>query len=45
MKKFLKIAGIILLVVITLIVGTIAYIKLMLPDTGDAPYVKIETYT
>lgn len=42
MKKLLKIAGIILLIVITLVLGAVAYIKWMLPDTGDAPYITIE---
>jgi len=42
MKKILRITTIILLVVLTLILGVIAYIKFALPDTGDSPYLTIE---
>lgn len=42
MKKFLKIAGYILLAIIVLLVSAIAYIKIALPNTGEAEYVTIE---
>jgi mono/diheme cytochrome c family protein len=42
MKKFLKITGIVSLVLVTLILGAVAYIEVMLPNTGAAPYVTIE---
>ena len=42
MKKLLKIAGVILLAVLILVLGVIAYIKLALPDVGEAPYLTIE---
>jgi mono/diheme cytochrome c family protein len=42
MKKFLKIIGYILLVVIVLIAGMLVYVKSALPNVGQAPDLKIE---
>ncbi|MEL1245258.1 c-type cytochrome [Flavobacterium sp. DGU11] len=42
MKKFLKIAGYILLIIVVLLLGAIAYIKIALPNTGEPEYVTIE---
>lgn len=42
MKKVIKIAGGLLLMVILLISGALIYLKAALPDTGDAPELSIE---
>src|SRR5688572_29960540 len=42
MKKFFKVLGIIVLVLIVAVVGLIAYIKTALPNVGEAEEVKIE---
>jgi mono/diheme cytochrome c family protein len=42
MKKFFLVLGIILLIVVVAIGGAITYIKISLPDVGEAPDLKIE---
>ncbi|HYC84814.1 MAG TPA: c-type cytochrome [Chryseosolibacter sp.] len=42
MKKFLKIAGIVLLVILVAIAGLITYVKTALPNVGDPPELKVE---
>lgn len=42
MKKFLKIIGAIVVVLVVIIVGAIGYVKIALPDTGDAPELTVE---
>lgn len=42
MKKFLKILGIVLGIIIVGVAGVMAYIKLALPDVGPAPDLKVE---
>ena len=42
MKKFLKITGIIVLLLVAIIAGAIGYVKIALPDTGDAPELTVE---
>jgi mono/diheme cytochrome c family protein len=42
MKKILKIAGIILLVLVLGVAAAVAYVKTALPDVGDAPTISIE---
>jgi mono/diheme cytochrome c family protein len=42
MKKILKIIGILLLIVIVAIAGLLTYVKVALPDVGDAPDLKVE---
>ncbi len=42
MKKFIKIAGRIVLVLLLIIVCIVGYIKVALPNTGDAPEMKVE---
>ena len=42
MKKLFKILGYILLTLIVLIVGTIGYVKIALPNVGAAPELKVE---
>lgn len=42
MKKFIKIAGRIVLVLLLIIVCIAGYIKVALPNTGDAPEMKVE---
>jgi mono/diheme cytochrome c family protein len=42
MKKILKIAGIVLTVLVVFLSIAITYIKLALPNVGDAPYLVIE---
>ena len=42
MKKFFKILGILVLVVLLAVAGLAAYVKLALPDVGDAPDLKVE---
>lgn len=42
MKKFMKITGLILAVVLVIILGVAAYIKFALPNVGEAEYVTIE---
>lgn len=41
MRKFLKVLGILLLIVLVAVVGLAAYVKLALPDVGDAPDLKV----
>jgi mono/diheme cytochrome c family protein len=41
MRKFLKVLGILLLIVLVAVVGLAAYIKLALPNVGDAPDLKV----
>jgi mono/diheme cytochrome c family protein len=41
MKKFLKITGIVLLIIVVLIIGLITYITTQLPDVGAAPELTI----
>jgi cytochrome c553 len=43
MKKFLKIAGILLLLVLIAIGGLVAYIKTALPNVGPSPDLKVES--
>lgn len=42
MKKILKIAGILVLVLIMFALGAVAYVKTALPDVGEAPQLNIE---
>lgn len=42
MKKILKIAGILVLVLILFALGAVAYVKTALPDVGEAPQLTIE---
>lgn len=42
MKKVLKVTGIIFLVLVLFIAGAIAYVKIALPNVGDAPYLVVE---
>ncbi len=42
MKKFLKIIGIVLLIIILAISGLLTYVKTALPNVGDAPDLKVE---
>ena len=42
MKKFLKITGFIVLGLVVIIAGAIAYVKIALPDTGEAPELTVE---
>jgi mono/diheme cytochrome c family protein len=42
MKKFLKIFSRVLLVLLVIVIGIVAYIKLALPNVGDAPNLTIE---
>ena len=42
MKKIFKIIGTLLAVVVLFVIGAIAYIKIVLPNTGPAPYLVIE---
>lgn len=42
MKKILKIVGYLLLVVIVAVAGLLSYVKLALPNVGDAPDLKVE---
>lgn len=42
MKKFLKIAGGLLICVVVIVVAALFYVKLMLPDVGAAPDIKVE---
>lgn len=41
--KLLKILGIVLLLLVVLIAGASVYLKSFLPNTGDAPDIKVET--
>lgn len=42
MKKFFKIVGYILLVIVIVVAGLLTYVKLALPNVGDAPDLKVE---
>lgn len=42
MKKILKIVGYVLLVLIVAVVGLLSYVKLALPNVGEAPDLKVE---
>ncbi|RYD58941.1 MAG: c-type cytochrome [Sphingobacteriales bacterium] len=42
MKKFFKWTGIIIGLVLVVILGIVAYVKLALPNVGDAPQLKVE---
>jgi len=42
MKKFFKIASLIVGIVILGVAGVMAYVKLALPNVGDAPDLKVE---
>jgi mono/diheme cytochrome c family protein len=42
MKKFLKITGYSLLVIVLIIIGLVTYVKTALPDVGPAPDMKVE---
>ena len=42
MKKFFKIASRILLVLLIIVIGIVGYIKIALPNVGDAPDMKVE---
>jgi len=42
MKKVFKVLGVILLLLVVLVAGAILYIKLALPDVGEAPTLKVE---
>lgn len=42
MRKLFKITGIILAVIVLFVIGAIAYIKIALPNTGQAPYLTIQ---
>lgn len=42
MKKALKILGILLVILVIAVAGIAAYIKLALPNVGDAPNIKVE---
>jgi mono/diheme cytochrome c family protein len=42
MKKFLKIFSRVLLVLLVIVIGIVAYIKLALPNVGEAPNLTIE---
>lgn len=42
MKRSFKIAGIIILILMVAVAGMITYIKVMLPDVGEAPDLKVE---
>lgn len=41
-RKLLKIAGITVLAVVVIVAGLMAYVKLALPDVGEAPDMKVE---
>lgn len=42
MKKLFRVLGIILLIIIVAIAGLISYVKIALPNVGDAPELKVE---
>lgn len=42
MRKFLKFLGILLVIIIIAVAGIAAYVKLALPNVGDAPNLKVE---
>lgn len=43
MKKLFKILSILLGIVVLIVIGLLAYVKLALPSVGDAPDLKVET--
>lgn len=42
MRKFLKVLGILLIIIIVAVAGLAAYVKIALPNVGDAPDMKVE---
>lgn len=42
MKKFFKWLGIVVMILIVVVVGLLGYVKMALPDVGEAPELKVE---
>ena len=42
MKKFLKISGVLILIVLIGVLGLLGYVKFALPNVGPAPDIKVE---